>query len=640
MTEIPANDVLTVQDGLSNKVENNTSDQNSAKLEESINTIPRINESSSFDASANERIIFYHSKAMITDFETNTIMVLWTEFLCIEVICDIQGFISKSVNLCLDYKLVLACLPKTFQSKDLAGKAIERRQLIVQFILKYLVIQEINGSWGLTLSDEIAVRKDRRRTISSENFETSKLIKEGSESPIKKTSTPVELSTIIKEKPAALQNYSYQDFVTIFCTIALNSIDQETVGIPSLREIMKRQSVVVPGSIDNYDMTNRSIRRHTFDAPASTRGSSRAVDNSKPWMNNLPVDEGVSIPVDYSQQQQQVSQILAAHNPHASQKVSIKLNFASMKQSGNNSNTPVNPSETSDAQSQQSIVSPSSQNSPPASFLPKIDVQANPHPAAMSILSPGRGPTHHSGKATPIRGNSSHDLNALMMMESEGSQKVPRHLVTSPSADDGRKKHIYDFLLANENSDVSDALSTSVLSSVAGGKALPLTVEGPGGGESVAPHTARSVKYQSQQLQDDTKSVNSKSLISLPSIFGGGSNKVSKKNPSPRGTQITSALGINNNADNSLGNISQISAPASSNGPVGYRRKTMGEPIPNDRSPLVPSISSQKQSQQPTSSAAPRRSFEIPGLSSAIQSLTRGVTSKPNNSVMTGPENP
>ena len=518
---------------------------------------------------------------MIVDFETRLIMVLWTEHLTMELICDVQGVVNENIHLYLDYKLLINCLPKVFgKSKDLAIRAVERRALVVQFILKHLVIQESSGngaSWELSLASDVTVRHNRRRSLSSEgtsiteHSNNAKISEDNTITP--HSSFTIELGQLIREQPINQRQYTYDDFSQSFCTIPANSSDYEKIVIPSLREIMKRQSLAMNSS-DAYDqLTRGSLRRHTFDTSLENNGNQ---NNNQLSNNSTSIRGSTKGPGGILLGKVWLQGTEGGVDPtKASEKGSMKFPVT-----GSSVKHPIvtNPS-----------IKNTEANTPAINnlHLPKID-----HP--------------------PVQNNPN---GASGMTSSRRSQKSPT-IDTSHETTEENKKHVYDLLFA------SDPTGNNKSNNATTNPTSESTVMG------------------------------SKSQVSLPRIMSPNTNApplAGQHQQQPQPTSNPSSLeaqhlGLNNVGDNSTGNITHLSAPAQGAQLIGYRRKSLGNPVPYDRSPLIPEpengrpplqpdSKSQKSTSNMTSASSqkyhqPRRSFEPLSsgmLSSAIQTLAKGI---------------
>lgn len=613
--DIPLNQEIKRVESYNGLIEKNQdevrSNTSSAKLEESVGTYPgepktaRL-ESQSFDTStALDRIIFYNARTMVTDFETNLVMVLWTEHLCLEVICGIIGVVEQTIHLYADYKLLINCLPKAFQGKDLQTRAIERRRSIVEFILQHLAIQENEGTWELSLaSSELLVKKDRRRSLSSEavnaNNERSIAVTQhsdmnsasinlnstsitGNHSHHHHQSHAVELTKLIQVKPTNLREYTYQEFNQVFCTIPMNSSEYDQIAIPSLRDIMRRQSLAVNSS-DLYDhLANRSIRRHTFDVSVENpKGSVKATSGvllEKVWLNQPPEHNQST-----TENQQPPQQSMKARPNLPSVKVPLHVPSSSTKVDSGN------------------IPLIQAQTSP--NFLPKIDPTfSQKNPTAADKL-----PNIGNNNISPDIENS---LKAL----------------TSPG-EEARKKHIYDYLITSGDNSMSNA-------------EFEATLQQQQQNNTTANTAIPSVKNTTSANTDGNNVMMSKSHVALPRLLSPNSQTLTQSNQQKQQHQYTNSLdrgtlGLNNINDNSTGNISFASAPIPGSTASGPRRKSLGNPLPYDRSPLIPdeSIEGGKQGHLPAVTRPsnsilnqPRRSFDqvSTGISSAIHTLAKGI---------------
>jgi hypothetical protein len=624
--------------------------QTSSSKMEDDDKVPSRLESTSFDSNAHDRIIFFHSTAMVTDLETNMIMVLWPEHLCIEIVCDV-GVAGTTLHLYLEYKAVLNCLPKAIKAPDMRSRNLERRTLLAQFILKHLVIaeSELNGYWNLTLCEETVAKKERRRSVSNEVSEPSRYAEESSPGKALQDvkNVQIELKSFIREKPISLREYSYQEFASVFCTIPLNSCEQQNVEIPSLRDIVKRASVSV-GSTDAFDASYQGKgpnRRHTYDTHGSAKTNKIF---EKAWLtekNNteeaqeLQELQQLKEQLQHQSEQQQQTSTTLTPNAQASTKMNFRINFPSMKSSPsaavtNNQNTATTTNTTTTAgntaKTENTMFQPINM-----SFLPQISPTGGAssisnHPnLMMNLLSPGRS---ERVKSPPALENPEISLRNLMTSPGVTEELRKR---AQPAAQQGGGGHIYDFLLSNEPSAEVNETATS-----------------PRIQQSQPMENSRgSMKNNNNNNNNnDEKSLSiprnsNRSFLSLPKIMGGGGGN----NPSIAEKPLLSTRGNNSNTTND--NSSAAPVATGQNNMTGVRRRTFGNPA-YDNSPVIGGGVSQKQPQQTQSTGMlpqvngnispqhqqsqqpgqpgqqqyhqPRRSFEG-GISAAIQTLAMGV---------------
>jgi hypothetical protein len=637
MTEtVPINEGADLRE-IASQLELQTS---SSKMEDD-DKVPSRLESTSFDSNAHDRIIFFHSTAMVTDLETNRIMVLWPEHLCIEIICDV-GVAGTTLHLYLEYKSVLNCLPKAIKAPDMRSRNLERRTLLAQFLLKHLVIaeSELNGYWNLTLCEETVAKKERRRSVSNEISEPSRYAEESSPGKALQDvkNVQIELKSFIREKPISLREYTYQEFASVFCTIPLNSCEQQNVEIPSLRDIVKRASVSV-GSTDAFDASYQGKggggpnRRHTYDTHGSTKTNKIF---EKAWLtekNNteeaqeLQELQQLKEQLQQQSEQQQINTSLTP-NAQASTKMNFRIKFPSMKSSpsaavsNSNASTTTNTTTTAGntVKAENTMFQPINM-----SFLPQISPTGGAssicnHPnMMMNLLSPGRSERVKSPSALE-----NPEISLRNLMTSPGVTEELRKRA-QPAAQQGGGGHIYDFLLSNEPSAEVNETATSPRIQ------QPQPMENSRG----------SMKNNNNNNDDKSLSIprnSNRSFLSLPKIMGGGGNN----NPSIAEKPNLSTPGNSHTNDNSAAPVA-----AGQNNMTGVRRRTFGNPA-YDNSPVIGGGISQKQPQQTHSTGMlpqvngntspqhqqgqpgqqhyhqPRRSFEG-GISAAIQTLAMGV---------------
>jgi hypothetical protein len=568
-------------------------------------------ESISYDSNNVDRIIFYNATTMISNLETNLLMLLWTQPLVLEIICDIIGVMQKTVHLYLDYKLLISCLPKGFKAVDLEARAIERRGALLTFLLKHLQISESKeDGWTLglaTLDASGLITRDRRRSVSSGNDDdditlvaalkekekqsnsisiNSHRTADLSESPQQPVNNNNNndggiLEKMVRIKPVNLREYTFEEFSSIFCTIPLNSSEYTKIGVPSLREILKRQSVMF-NSNDMYDQGGRSVRRHTYDFLGGLNSSKTGVPanaNSNAsslfgpiWLNKEGMEEEEIVPVNSKASTKLPSSGFSMKNPSAAKP---DVNYPG------------------------GIVS---------SFLPRIDnasnasnnITTNPAVLLASRKSMKSPPVPLVSETNPTTANTS-TASLPQFTAPNDPDKPLRNLLASPT-EDKRKGHIYDLLKKN----------------------------GPSAANSSNSNTTDANENEGTSKINDFENnsiIQSKSNIVLPKILGTANNNGG----------VDASLGLGNScADNSTGNIS---VPNVTINGAKQRRRTLGNPLPYDKTPVAPlplnqSVKSTKHSSikgsQPSSElyGQPRRSFEGVSssfLSSAIQTLAKGV---------------
>jgi hypothetical protein len=592
-----------------NNVMNIGTTSDSVKTGSDDNGVPVLQrlESISYDSNTVDRVIFYNATTMISNLETNLLMLLWTQPLVLEIICDVIGVMQKTVHLYLDYKLLISCLPKGFKAVDLEARAIERRASLLTFLLKHLQISESKeDGWTLGLSTLDAsglITRDRRRSVSSGNDDdditliardkekgnsvsinshrTVDLLENQQQSPYSNSDGGI-LEKMVRSKPVNLREYTFEEFSSIFCTVPLNSSEYNKIGVPSLREILKRQSVMF-NSNDMYDQGGRGIRRHTYDFLGSLNSAKGGVPNNPNanasslfgpiWLNKEGMEEeetAAVIPLNGKSSTKFPSAGFSMKNPAIAKQESsavpggiVSSFLPKIENSNTSNNITTNPAVL--------LANRKSMKSPPVPVVETNLTTANTSTASLAQFA-----------------------------GANDSDKPLRNLLTSPT-EDKRKghNHIYD-LLKNTGSNAANNNNSSTVDA-----------------------SENEGAYKGNDYENNSI-VQSKSNVVLPKI------QVNNN------AGVDAGLGVgNNHLDNSTGNIS---VPSAATNGGKQRRRTFGNPLPYDQTPVAALAGNQstkstkhgsvKGSQGSELYGQPRRSFEgvsATFLSSAIQTLAKGV---------------
>lgn len=151
--------------------------------------------------------VFYDGKAMISDIETHLIMNFIVNYMCIEIVCHLEGVVAETFYMYVDYPLIMKQLPRESRKDKSQERAHKRTAAVAEFLLpRFSFINRGNPSdtkWKLTLTHPIP--KDKKLASDSED-------KSFKDDPFKKEND--KLQTLIVSKPDDVPEFNFEEYKT------------------------------------------------------------------------------------------------------------------------------------------------------------------------------------------------------------------------------------------------------------------------------------------------------------------------------------------------------------------------------------------------------------------------------------------